>query len=73
MSLLKRTYFDSGELDSEVIEINGKKEGEYKKYYSNGNLCIVCNYINDTQNGQYKEYHSNGQLYKIVYSNRSKR
>ena len=38
MAEVKRTYFESGELESECFEINGKKEGEYKNYLKHGQL-----------------------------------
>jgi antitoxin component YwqK of YwqJK toxin-antitoxin module len=33
-----RTYYETGELESEVFMNNGKKEGEYKNYYESGQL-----------------------------------
>ena len=57
MAEVKRTYYESGELLSEVFEINGKKNGEYKRYnelgmliktsmYDNGELKEIYNYVN---------------------------
>jgi antitoxin component YwqK of YwqJK toxin-antitoxin module len=40
MAEVKREYYNSGELRSEVFEINGKKEGEYKTYYENGHQRV---------------------------------
>ena len=34
MAEVKRTYYPTGELESEWFEINGKKEGEFKLYYN---------------------------------------
>ena len=34
-----RTYYNDGELKEEWFEINGKKEGDYKRY-SNGQILI---------------------------------
>ncbi len=41
-----RTYYESGELKSEVFAINDKKNGEYKSYYESGHQrvspCAPC-------------------------------
>ena len=42
--------------------IDGKKEGEYIKYYTNGNISSKCNYIDDKREGEWKYYRNNGQL-----------
>ncbi len=62
MAELRRQYYLTGELYSEVFIINGKKEGQFRSYYPNGTLCIICNYVNGKINGEYKQYHQNGQL-----------
>ena len=38
MAEVKRTYYLSGELESEVFVINDKMNGEYKEYYDDGQL-----------------------------------
>ncbi len=45
MAEVKRTYYDSGERETEWFEINGIKEGEHKKYHMNGQLFEICNYV----------------------------
>ena len=50
MAEVKRTYYESGELESECFEINGKKNGEYKEYYEDGQLYIICSYIDGKTN-----------------------
>jgi antitoxin component YwqK of YwqJK toxin-antitoxin module len=70
MAEVKRTYYTSGELESEWFEINGKMYGEYKQYYENGIIHIICNYYNNILNGEDKQYYDNGQLCKkIIYVN----
>ena len=64
--MLKRTYYDSGELEKEYFEINGKKEGQYKLYRNNGELHICSNYIDGKLNGEYKLYTDNGNYKKFV-------
>ena len=41
MAEVKRTYYPSGKLQSEVFDINGKRNGEYKEYYENGQLSYI--------------------------------
>ena len=51
MAEVKRTYFESGQLESECFEINGKKNGEEKTYHENGQLLCICSYIDNKKNG----------------------
>jgi len=60
MSEVKRTYYESGKLKTEVFLINGKKNGEEKLYYENGQLEEICSYIDDKMHGEYKTYYENG-------------
>jgi antitoxin component YwqK of YwqJK toxin-antitoxin module len=55
MAEVKRTYYMNGELESEVFEINGKRNGEYKSYHENGELHVICSY----ENGIKIEDHTN--------------
>jgi antitoxin component YwqK of YwqJK toxin-antitoxin module len=43
---------------------NGKKNGEYKKFYNNSELEKICRYIDDKKQGECKEYHQTGELWK---------
>ena len=52
MAEVKRTYYSTGELESEVFILNGKKIGEYKSYHENGSLHEICSYIDDKRNVQ---------------------
>ena len=76
MAEVKRTYYKSGKLRSEVFELNGKKNGIYKEYYENscenmsstdsfGQLFYICSYIDGKFHGEFKSYHKNGQLNDI--------
>jgi antitoxin component YwqK of YwqJK toxin-antitoxin module len=56
MAELKRNFYDSGELESEVFEINGIKHGIFKSYWQNGQINIICSFIDDKINGEYKQY-----------------
>jgi antitoxin component YwqK of YwqJK toxin-antitoxin module len=59
-----RLYHKNGQLRSEFLIINNKREGVYKEYHDNGQLNIICNCVNGKK-GQYKQYFENGQLYMI--------
>jgi antitoxin component YwqK of YwqJK toxin-antitoxin module len=65
MAEVVKTYYDTGELLSEVYMVNGKKNGIYKKYHKNGQLWMICSYIDDKKNGEYKRYWWSGQLKQI--------
>ena len=52
MAEVKRTYYETGELESEVFLLNGKKNGEYKSYRENGQLESISSYNNDEINGE---------------------
>ena len=52
MAEVKRTYYNNGELESEVFVINGKRNGNYKEYHENGQLMEICSYIDGKKNGE---------------------
>jgi antitoxin component YwqK of YwqJK toxin-antitoxin module len=67
MAKVVRTYYDDDnddnddnedktELKEEYFEIDGKKEGIYKKYIHKNKLNCVCNYVNNKLNGECKYY-----------------
>ena len=45
MAKVNRTYYKSGELESEVFMINDKIHGEYKSYWKNGQLKEIYLFI----------------------------
>ena len=59
---LWKTYFDSGELETEEYWVDGKVNGTSKTYYKNGNLKMVSNAKNDMIDGSMKAYFENGTL-----------
>ena len=40
MAEVIKTYYPTGELESEVFVVNNKKNGEYKRYYENGHQRV---------------------------------
>ena len=59
---VKKEYYPSGKLKSEVNVVDGKVEGLAKMYYENGNLKAEENYINGKYEGISKTYYESGQL-----------
>ncbi len=59
---VKRTFWGSGTLSSEVNYKDGLREGSYKMFYPTKQLKIDCYFVNDKLNGPYKSYYRNGQL-----------
>lgn len=59
---VKRTFWGSGTLSSEVNYKDGLREGSYKMFYPTKQLKIDCYFANDKLNGPYKSYYRNGQL-----------
>jgi antitoxin component YwqK of YwqJK toxin-antitoxin module len=43
---VRKEYYSSGQLMSEVFVNDGVREGEYKSYYEDGQLYEIYNYIN---------------------------
>lgn len=63
---VKKEYYPSGKLKSEVNVIDGKREGIAKAYYKSGKLGQETNYKNDVREGIEREYHENGVLWSEV-------
>jgi len=60
---LRKTYYESGELESEVNYRNGYMEGVKINYFKNGHVSERKTYVNDTLNGEIISYHKNGQIH----------
>jgi len=58
MTEVERTYYESGELRSEVFVINSKKEGEYKEYSRKGKIIKKKFYTDNKLNGESIDYYS---------------
>ena len=75
MAELKRIYYDSGELCSEVFILNGKRHGEFKSYFKNifksdidqfvSQVEEKYTYVDDKKNGEYVCYYKSGKIYNI--------
>jgi len=59
---IRRTYYESGELKSEIPYENGKKEGMVRVYYKSGKLMQDDPYKNDKKEGIAKAYYESGEL-----------
>lgn len=66
--VVKTYYKDQTTIKEEYFQVNGIKEGEYKKYYDNGILIETCNYFNNNREGECKTFYwENGKLWGIKY------
>ena len=59
---VRKEYYPSGKLKTEINYINGIKEGIRKTYYENGQLEVETNYKKNIKEGIYKLYYENGKL-----------
>ena len=61
-----RSFWKNGQLQSESLYKEGKREGDSKAYYENGNLKSEGFYRKGEVEGTYKMYYENGSLMKEV-------
>jgi len=60
--LIKTWYPQTGELESEVMYVNGKRHGTYTYYYRNGQVSYTEDYKNGVVHGFKRGYYPGGQL-----------
>lgn len=70
---LFKTYYSSGQIESEINYQNNIREGEAKFYFENGTLKEERTYINGKVEGIIKLYHENGNLKEIASIENGKR
>lgn len=58
----KKSYYESGEIESDIEFTNNKKNGIGIYYYKNGEILSENNYINDSLVGISKFYDEDGSL-----------
>jgi antitoxin component YwqK of YwqJK toxin-antitoxin module len=64
------TYFDNGNMESEVDYKNGKVNGWARMWYKNGKLHVEATYKNNKTHGIRTAYHENGQVFcRAKYKN----
>ncbi|MFH1593195.1 MAG: type II secretion system protein GspG [Candidatus Omnitrophota bacterium] len=59
---VKKEYYDSGQLYSELPYENGKLNGLGKTYYENGQLFSEVTYVNGEYDGTMRAYYESGEL-----------
>jgi antitoxin component YwqK of YwqJK toxin-antitoxin module len=69
MTHIERKYYNNGNLFSEVIINNGKRQGKKTYYYKNGFIKKIGNYIDDKLEGQYIEFYKNDIYREYNYNN----
>ncbi len=62
---VKKNFYPSGKLQSEITYTDSIRDGQSKFYYENGNLKEERNYVNGKVDGTVKHYHENGTLAEI--------
>lgn len=60
--ILTKEYYETGQLESEGMMIEGKEDGFWKYYHENGQLDFEGNFIEGKKTGLWKNYHENGIL-----------
>lgn len=56
-------YNDAGKIVSEgIIDVEGKRSGEWKDYYPDGKLRATGNYIDNLRSGKWTFYYHNGRI-----------
>jgi antitoxin component YwqK of YwqJK toxin-antitoxin module len=55
-------YPDNGKIAESIDYINGKKEGELRKYFPEGNIMTEGTYVNDQLEGDFTLYFPNGNI-----------
>ena len=57
-----RSWFENGNLQSEVEVVDGKQQGTYTSWYANGKKKEEAVYRDGQRQGRTQEWHENGQL-----------
>ena len=74
MAEVKREYYESGELESECFEINGKKNGEFKTFDERGQVLNSEQYLADIPVGKHESFYVDGKLnYSCTYSSKGEK
>ncbi len=55
-------YYESGEIEKELVTENDQVNGKAKLYYKNGNLAQEFDVVNNIKNGTVKVYYETGEL-----------
>ncbi|MBK6610467.1 MAG: toxin-antitoxin system YwqK family antitoxin [Sphingobacteriales bacterium] len=68
-----RTWFPTGQVESEVNFKNGKRDGESKAYYANGKLQAVSMVKNGQKEGLTEDYYETGIKRRAIHYKNGKR
>ena len=58
----KYTYYDNGQIRTEIPYKGGKQHGVKKWYNEDGQISVEIHYVNDKIHGVEKRYYENGQI-----------
>lgn len=59
---VERSYWENGNLKSELRYVDGKLEGDCVWYTATGGLSAKAHYKNDVPDGPYQRWHPNGKM-----------
>lgn len=59
----ERTFYQSGELESEFSLLNGKKNGPFKFYFPTGETKLEGEYLEEKIDGELVRYYKEGQIF----------
>jgi len=60
-------YYESGEIFSKIIYLDGKLHGEYIDYYESGEISSKINYIDGNLHGKFISYYESGEILSKSY------
>lgn len=56
------SWYRSGQLETKVVNLTGKAEGEAKRWHENGELASISHFKDDEWHGTFKKWDENGSL-----------
>ncbi len=63
---VKKTYYESGKLESTAEYVNGVRNGWYKIFFENGEVGSQVKYINGKMEGKLKSYYPGGKIKNLI-------
>lgn len=60
------SYYENGQVESEITFIQGRREGAFKYFHPNGSIKQEGTYKHDGIDGECKTYYDNGKIREVV-------
>ncbi|MEM9679496.1 MAG: toxin-antitoxin system YwqK family antitoxin [Bacteroidota bacterium] len=61
------SYYDNDSVATSIDFLEGKRHGQYKKWFEDGNLCFKASYSNGKRHGRSYSWRKNGNLRSESY------